>query len=93
MEENGGGQTPEDASVADELISPVGESEAARAVGLFFSPVLLPAPISLPTARPDAETRAASSACRWLGAFAVAFGKASSLMRTPVNLLLFAPPV
>lgn len=45
MEENGGGQTPEDASVADELISPIGESEAARAAGLVFSLVLLPAPI------------------------------------------------
>lgn len=81
MEENGGGQTPEDASVADELISPIGESEAARGVGLFFSCCLRSS-----SHCPDACTRAASSASRWLGAFAVAFGKASSLMRTPVSL-------
>lgn len=43
---------------------------------------------------PCARTRAASSACRWLGAFPVAFGKDSSLMRTPVSLFFFAlPPV
>lgn len=40
---------------------------------------------------PDACTRAASSACRWPGAFAVAFGKASSLKRTPVSLFFSFP--
>lgn len=36
MEENGGGQTPEDASVADELISPIGESDSTKVVALIL---------------------------------------------------------
>lgn len=73
MEENGGGQTPEDASIADELISPIGESESNRAVGLFS---LLCCCQHFPHIS-HTWTRAASRACRWLGAFPVAFGKAS----------------
>jgi hypothetical protein len=39
MEENGG-QTPEDASATDELISPIGESESTKIVG--FPAVVCP---------------------------------------------------